>query len=251
MFKKYKHHNYYADNNKSSPQWRLIMHKFFKGYKGSNLIEYVIPIAVIGMAVGIGIYSMFGSDNIKNYFIGTTDAQIENDEKIIINSNVDATTGTTGTFVENGVEVINIGQETTGGVASLPDPTTTPSVASAKPSTPSTTEPIETTATLANAGGNAGPIYKSAAYKSASVKSASVKSASSKTAKSAFNPNKKVVKMLSSGSSSAASKKLTPPIKAAMAIPKAKAMSLKLGSPVASVMPSPIGGIGTPSTFKF
>jgi hypothetical protein len=176
-----------------------------QGYKGSNLVEYVIPLAVIGVAVGIAMFSMYSNDSLKYFFASSTNAEVDNDT-IIINKNI-------GNPAGNGIEILNLPevtlpQETTGGVASVDpsNPVTTTSIpattgqppvtlASADTSLPSGTEPVETTAALASMPKDGSSVVLKSASISSDFPTSMLKSASTKsTGKSGATPGSTVVK---------------------------------------------------------
>lgn len=56
------------------------------GNKGSNLIEYIIPVALIGIVVGMGLYFSIKEGYIKNFFVATANMEVEQG-KATINKN--------------------------------------------------------------------------------------------------------------------------------------------------------------------
>ncbi|MEW5819623.1 MAG: hypothetical protein AB1782_05480 [Cyanobacteriota bacterium] len=54
--------------------------------KGSNLVEYVIPLAVIALVVGLGLYYMFSNGSMLNFAAKSSNMDVQNDaQKGIIN----------------------------------------------------------------------------------------------------------------------------------------------------------------------
>lgn len=59
---------------------------------GANLIEYIIPIALIAIAVGLGIYTMIGSGNLTNFITNSANSSVEaSQNKMVIGNTADET----------------------------------------------------------------------------------------------------------------------------------------------------------------
>ncbi|MEW5821834.1 MAG: hypothetical protein AB1782_16690 [Cyanobacteriota bacterium] len=59
---------------------------------GSNLIEYAIPIALVGLVVGLGLYYLFSSGLLNKFIFSTGKADIDDQsQKISLNKNLDET----------------------------------------------------------------------------------------------------------------------------------------------------------------
>lgn len=43
--------------------------------KGSDLVEYAIPLALIGLVVGVGLYNLFSNNTLLNYIMGSFNMQ--------------------------------------------------------------------------------------------------------------------------------------------------------------------------------
>lgn len=59
--------------------------------KGANLIEYVIPLALVGVVVGLGMFYLFSSGTLANFLKGSMGAH-DNGEKVVLDKNVNETT---------------------------------------------------------------------------------------------------------------------------------------------------------------
>ncbi|MEW5819540.1 MAG: hypothetical protein AB1782_05065 [Cyanobacteriota bacterium] len=63
-----------------------------KKNKGSNLAEYVIPIALIGIVAGLGLYYLISNDNFSNFISSSGNMQKnKNNSSLTINPNVEET----------------------------------------------------------------------------------------------------------------------------------------------------------------
>ena len=51
--------------------------------KGSNLVEYAIPLALIGLVVGVGLYNLFSNNTILNYIMASFHMQKSGNTLII------------------------------------------------------------------------------------------------------------------------------------------------------------------------
>jgi hypothetical protein len=58
-----------------------------KEFKGSALVDYVVPAALIGVVVGMSIYFLISSGSLTNYFSATGNMKLTNDGKAILNEN--------------------------------------------------------------------------------------------------------------------------------------------------------------------
>lgn len=48
-----------------------------KNIKGSNLVEYAIPLALVGLVVGLGLYSIYSGGYLKNFFAASGNLKID------------------------------------------------------------------------------------------------------------------------------------------------------------------------------
>lgn len=56
--------------------------------KGANLIEYIIPLALIGIVVGLGMFYLFSSGSMGNFFKASMGAN-QNGDKITVDKNIE------------------------------------------------------------------------------------------------------------------------------------------------------------------
>jgi hypothetical protein len=50
---------------------------------GADLVEYVIPIAVLGLLIGLGLYNLVDSGNLQSFIEGSTGGNVDVDTLII------------------------------------------------------------------------------------------------------------------------------------------------------------------------
>jgi hypothetical protein len=93
--------------------------------RGSNLVEYVIPAALIGLIVGLGLYMAIENGYLMKFFVSTTGGKLENNKLAFgITENVSAGAHTPDS---GDVDVINVGDSVDTGPVDMSDALNLPS----------------------------------------------------------------------------------------------------------------------------
>ncbi|MEW5821747.1 MAG: hypothetical protein AB1782_16250 [Cyanobacteriota bacterium] len=79
--------------------------------KGSNIVEYVIPMAVIGLTVGLSLFYMYSSGSLKKFVLGGSDSQMDSvTSEVTMNKN----------YGENNLPMITVTGGSLGGTSDKP-----------------------------------------------------------------------------------------------------------------------------------
>lgn len=62
------------------------MIKLNRNHVGANLVEYIIPVAVVGIVVGMGVYFLTDGGKLSKFLVSSTNSTLDNAKKLSINA---------------------------------------------------------------------------------------------------------------------------------------------------------------------